>query len=221
MAEKPDKPAPAPAADAAPAEGAAKGGGIAGFLPLIVALVLGPAISFAVAQFVLLPKFKAEVAAAVAQQNPGEGGEPGKEPAASGHGEAKKPEPAKPAAHGEAKKPAGGHGEKKGEGKGVATEGPNAYKFDSVVVNLSGTMGTRYLKASFLVTGKNNLNELFESRKPELYDVTLNLLGSLTLADLEEVGSRNLIRARLMNAYNEALGGRIVEQIYFSDFIVQ
>lgn len=219
MAEKPDKPAPAPAPAAeaaAPAEGGAKGGGIAGFLPLIVALVLGPAISFAVAQFVLLPKFKAEVAAAVAQQNPGEGGEPGHEPAA-----AKKPEPTKPAAHGDAKKPAGGHGDKKGDPKAVATEGPNAYKFDNVVVNLAGTMGTRYLKASFLVSGKNNLNELFEARKPELYDVTLNLLGSLTLADLEEVGSRNLIRARLMNAYNEALGGRIVEQIYFSDFIVQ
>lgn len=217
MAKEPEKPAPAPEA-AAPAEGAAapaKGGGIMGFVPLILALVLAPAISWALAQYVLFPKLKAQLAAA-----PAAGGEHGAAPADE-HVAPAKAEPAKkpePKAHGEAKKPEkGGHG----EAKAVATEGPGAYRFDSVVVNLAGTMGTRYLKASFLVTGKDTLNERFEELKPQLLDVTLNTLGSLTLADLEEVGSRNLIRARLVSAYNEILGARIVEQIFFSDFVVQ
>ncbi|MBK8477738.1 MAG: flagellar basal body-associated FliL family protein [Opitutaceae bacterium] len=82
-------------------------------------------------------------------------------------------------------------------------------------------MGTRYLKTSFLLTGKSNLRELFEERQPQLLDATLNTLGSLSLADLEEIGSRNLIRARLISAYNEVLGVRVVEQIFFSDFVVQ
>jgi flagellar FliL protein len=113
---------------------------------------------------------------------------------------------------------------KKGEakkGERSASESPGSYQFDNIVVNLSGTMGTRYLKTSFLITGKENLAELFEKRHPELLDATLNTLGSLTLADLEEVGSRNLIRARLIAAYNEVIGVRVVEQIYFSEFVVQ
>lgn len=224
MAEKPEKAAPAPEA-AASADGAApaKGGGIMGFLPLILALVLAPAISWAMAMFVLLPMIQKKVAASLPA--PTEGGEhAAASPGGDAHGakpaETKKPE--KPA-HGEAKKPekaAGGHGAKPGEAA-AATEGPNSYKFDSVVVNLAGTMGTRYLKASFLVLGKDVLNESFEARKPELLDATLNTLSSLTLADLEEPGARNLIRARLVNAYNELLGARVVEQIYFSDFVVQ
>lgn len=211
-AEKTEKPeaaaAPAAAADAAP-----KGGGVMGFLPLILALVLAPVISWVVAEFVLLPRMKSQLAALAPAG--AAAGEHGAAPAA--HAEAPKKEAKKEAKHGEAKKGEGKHGEAAGGGN----EGPGSYKFDNVVVNLSGTMGTRYLKTSFLLTGKSNLRELFEERQPQLLDATLNTLGSLSLADLEEIGSRNLIRARLISAYNEVLGVRVVEQIFFSDFVVQ
>ena len=199
--EKPEAPAAAPATDAA----APKGGGIAGFIPLIIALVLAPVISWVVAEFVLLPRMKQQLAAAIPAAPAGEHGAAA--PAAAGTAVAK-PEAKKP----EAKK--AGHG----GGEAASAEG---YKFENVVVNLSGTMGTRYLKTSFLVTGRENLRGLFEERQPQLLDATLNTLGSLTLADLEEVGSRNLIRARLIAAYNEVLGVRAVEQIFFSEFVVQ
>ena len=42
-----------------------------------------------------------------------------------------------------------------------------------------------------------------------------------TLADTEEAGAKNIIREKLVNAYNQALGHKVVEQIYFSDFVVQ
>ncbi len=190
-----------------------------GFLPLIIALVLAPVLSVAVFKLVLLPDLKKQAAAAAG------GGEHAAAPAGNGHAEAPKAEAPKA----EGKKPEGkkpeakkAEGKKGGHGESAASEsGPGSYRFDDVVVNLSGTMGTRYLKTSFLITGKENLRELFEERHPELLDATLNTLGSLTLADLEEVGSRNLIRARLIAAYNEVIGVRVVEQIYFSDFVVQ
>jgi len=211
-AEKTEKPeaaaAPAAASAAPEASSAPKGGGTAGFLPLIIALVLAPVISWVVAEFVLLPRFKSQLLAAA-------GGEQQAAVSPAGeHGESEsKPAAKKP----EAKKAEG----KKGEHAAATAGGPGSYQFDNIVVNLSGTMGTRYLKTSFLITGKENLNELFEKRHPELLDATLNTLGSLTLADLEEVGSRNLIRARLISAYNEVIGVRVVEQIYFSEFVVQ
>jgi flagellar FliL protein len=98
------------------------------------------------------------------------------------------------------------------------------YEFNNVVVNLAGTMGTRYLKTTFIVTSvdmKTDIKALFEGNKPRLTDITLNVLSSLTLADLEEPGAKNVLREKLVAAYNQALGRRVAEQVYFSDFVVQ
>jgi flagellar FliL protein len=83
-------------------------------------------------------------------------------------------------------------------------------------------MGTRYLKTTFLVTGADaTIKATFESQKAKLTDITLNVLSSLSLADLEEPGSKNILREKLVQAYNQALGKRVAEQVYFSDFVVQ
>lgn len=110
----------------------------------------------------------------------------------------------------------GGHGEKDGK------EGSPNYEFQNVVVNLAGTMGTRYLKTTFLVTGAEaDIKTTFEANKPRLTDVTLNVLSSLSLSDLEEPGAKNVLREKLVAAYNQALGRKVAEQVYFSDFVVQ
>jgi len=112
-----------------------------------------------------------------------------------------------------------GHGSKDGkEGK----EGSPNFEFQNLVVNLAGTMGTRYLKTTFLVTGAEpNIKAVFETNKPRLTDVTLNVLSSLSLSDLEEPGAKNVLREKLVAAYNQALGRKVAEQVYFSDFVVQ
>jgi len=113
----------------------------------------------------------------------------------------------------------GGHG---GKDSKDGKEGSPNYQFENVVVNLAGTMGTRYLKTTFLVTGaEGDIKTVFESNKPRLTDVTLNVLSSLSLSDLEEPGAKNVLREKLVAAYNQALGRKIAEQVYFSDFVVQ
>jgi len=191
--EKPKEAAPAAApAEKAPAAPAASP--LKALLPVIAALVLAPAVSWAVAEFVLLPRLQKKLAQPVAAE------------------EAAHEAPAKEA-----------HGEGKGKGeKGKEGESETTYEFANVVVNLSGTMGTRYLKTTFLVTGSDTtLKSQFEGNKPRLTDVTLSVLSSLTLADLEEPGSKNVLREKLVAAYNQALNKRVVEQVYFSDFVIQ
>lgn len=190
-----------PAAAAAPAAPAAKGG-IGSWIPVIAALLLAPAATWATVEFVLVPRLQKKLAA------PAAAGEHGAE--APAHAPA-------PAAHAPA-----AHGGKPGkEGKEGGGSGPG-YEFQNVVVNLAGTMGTRYLKASFLITGADpNIKGIFDGNKPKLTDVTLNVLSSLTLADLEEPGAKNLIREKLVAAYNQALGRKVAEQVYFSDFVIQ
>ncbi len=159
-------------------------------LPLAVVLVAAPALTWAVAQFLLLPRLEARLAAAAA-----------------------------PDAAVTADAPATAQAQSKKEGEASPA---TTYEFSNVVVNLAGTMGTRYLKTSFIVTGTDTkLRDAFETNKAKLVDVTLNVLSSLTLADLEEAGAKNVIREKLVVAYNQALGHTIAEQIYFSDFVVQ
>ncbi|MCX6954720.1 MAG: flagellar basal body-associated FliL family protein [Verrucomicrobia bacterium] len=202
----------APKAEAPPAKGEAtptvitpaapaKKGGIGAWIPVIAAVLLAPVATWATVEFVLLPRLQKKIAAAATE-------EPGAEPA--GHA---------------AEAPA--HGSKPGkEGKAGGKEsagGPGTYEFQNVVVNLAGTMGTRYLKTSFIVTAAPNadIRGLFEGAKPKLTDVTLNVLSSLTLADLEEPGAKNVIREKLVMAYNQALGKKVADQVYFSDFVIQ
>jgi len=195
MSAKPDS-APAPAA---PAAAAAPAGGAKAWLPIIAALLLAPVVTWAIVEFVLVPRLQKKLAAPAHQAESAASTE------SAGHG-------------------GGGHGAKEGkEGKeGKSAGGPN-YEFANVVVNLAGTMGTRYLKTSFLVTaaGGADIKSIFEGAKPRLTDVTLNVLSALTLADLEEPGSKNIIREKLVNAYNLALGKKVADQVYFSDFVVQ
>ena len=176
------------AAPADSAAGAVPTGGkppskVAALLPVLLAVVLAPAVSWATAQFILLPRLKAELAKALPVQD---GGAAPTHAEASGESE---PTAAAAAAPEKAGKE-GGHG-KKGEAAGDG----HSYTFENVVVNLAGTMGTRYLKTTFMVTGTDaTLRAQFEANRPRLIDVSLNVLSSLTLADLEEPGAKNILR---------------------------
>lgn len=179
---------------AAAAAPAAAGGGAKAWMPVIAALILAPVATWATIEFVLVPRLQKKMAVAVAESG----------------GQAEAP------AHAPAPAPAKGK-----DGKDAKAGGPS-YEFQNVVVNLAGTMGTRYLKTSFIVTGADaNIKTIFDGAKPKLTDVTLNVLSSLTLADLEEPGAKNIIREKLVSAYNQAVGRRVADQVYFSDFVIQ
>jgi flagellar protein FliL len=188
-------------------------------IPVIAVVVLMPAITFAMINFLLLPKIKGIVLEQKATEH-AEGGAK----ADGGHG-------AKPAAAHGAKEEKGGHGAKKeakgGHGKeekggSSGTGGAFSYDFENVVVNLAGTMGTRYLKTSFTALSENpDVKTIIEENKKQLLDVTLNVLSTRTLADLEQPGAKNVVRNDLMANLNQALKSDLITQIYFSDFVIQ
>ena len=108
--------------------------------------------------------------------------------------------------------------------KGQKTDGKPefSYEFPAIVVNLNGTMGTRYLKVTFTVFSSNqDLQKIMADNRPQLLDVALGVLSSRTLADLEVGGAKNLVRNDLVANFNQALNSDVVTQIYFSEFVVQ
>lgn len=200
MATKPNEPAPSET----PAPEKKSGGGNA-WLPLIITLVTMPALAYGMTTFVLLPKLQKTLGTAAA--------EPEKH-AGEKHGGEKHGEPAKSAKSGESGK--GAHGEK------ATGAGRSAVPINKILVNLSGSMGTRYLVTSLSLVGDAaDFKEEVEKHLPQLTDLAGGVLGTKTMAELEKPGARNIIRTELLAVFNNALGETSVKELYLTEFAVQ
>lgn len=180
----------------APVSGKAKGG--AGqLLPVIAVIILLPVISFVVTEYVLIPRMK---------QSFGEALQP-----AAAHEEEHAVE-----SHGGDD----GHGGGKDDGHGSAHGG--GYEFKDIVANLSGSLKSRYIKVSFTVEGSGaNFHARMESNRARIIDATLSVLTGLSITDLEEPGVKNVVRNDLINQFHSAMNERVVERLYFSEFVIQ
>ena len=91
-----------------------------------------------------------------------------------------------------------------------------------VLVNLAGTMGSRYLLANLTLVSTNpELEEAVKKGDAELRDAAASALSSKTIADLEKPGARNVIRSELMTVFNNVLGSGMVTEIYLTEFAIQ
>ena len=189
---------------AAGKEEAAQGGSGAfkAWMPLLVTIVLMPALAFTTTKFLILPK--------VVQARGGSAEAGGHEPSGGGSGH-------------DATKDSGEHGKPK-EGKDGKTAGKKkqTVPITKVIVNVAGSMGARYLMASFTLAGTNaDFKSIVEENKDQLLDLANTALSSKTITDLEKPGARNQLRAELMSIFNNAIGGGVIQEIYFTEFAVQ
>jgi|SRR6185295_15386785 len=179
---------------AAPAAAASSPGGFKAWLPLILTLVIMPGVAYAMTMFVLLPKLQHALGGETvhARELGGEGG--GGESGAA---------------------PEKSHGKEAGKPK---TKVP----LSKIVVNVSGSLGTRLLLCSFTLAGNgNDFKTKIEESNDQLRDLASSVLASKTIADLEKPEARNLIRAELLSQFNSALGQGAVQEIYITEFAIQ
>ena len=91
-----------------------------------------------------------------------------------------------------------------------------------MLVNVSGTMGTRYLMTSVTLVGTTpDFKAKIDDNKDQLMDLATGTLSSKTISDLEKPGARNVIRAELMTVINNALGGPVVQELYITEMAIQ
>jgi flagellar FliL protein len=185
-------------------------GGFMAWLPLIVMIALMPVLAFVMTRFVLAPRLvravsgseqaDAEPAPSAAEQHPATQktteakGENGKE------------------------KPANLKTEKGKSQTGQHVLAP----LGKVLVNIAGSMGSRYLMANLTLVGNSpDLPGRVESNKDQLMDLAAGVLYSKSISDLEQPGARNLIRNELRMVFNNALGEGVVQEIYITEFVIQ
>ncbi len=99
---------------------------------------------------------------------------------------------------------------------------PHSHEFRGIVVNVAGTMGTRFLKISFKVaSNQENISNRMEKHRAAILDAVLSTLSTRTLTELEGPGVRNAIRQALIENINDVAGTNTVQELYFTEFIVQ
>jgi len=213
MADKPtetpgaEKEATAPETDAeaAGAKKSGAGGGFKAWLPLIITVVAMPALAYAMTTFVLAPKLQRALVTAAT-------------PDASTETPEAAPEKSKATAESsEAKGKSGNAANAKGGKQSKVT-----VPLGKVLVNLSGSMGTRYLMANLTLVGISaDFKDKVENNKDQLLDVASSTLAIKTINDLEKQGARNVIRSELLLAFNAAIGDGTVKDLYITEFAIQ
>jgi flagellar FliL protein len=169
-------------------------------MPVIAVVVLVPALCYAVMDFVIIPKIKTSLGAPAA---------PAK---ADAHGAKKKTDShaAKSGGHG-----GGGHGAVDAPAEGVAP-------FGSIIVNLAGSNNSRLLKATFSVKSEDpNIAAIIKEHLPALRDAANTIMSSQEINSQDIKSGRELIRKSLISQFNRLLGGEVIDQVYFDEFVVQ
>jgi flagellar FliL protein len=109
-----------------------------------------------------------------------------------------------------------------GNAKKTGSEKKESYSINKLLVNVAGTMGSRYLQVSLSLEGTDpDFKTKIQEAEPKLKDMACGTLVTKTLADLEKPGVRNLIRTELITGFNALLGDAVVQEIYFTDFAIQ
>ncbi|MGM0646523.1 MAG: flagellar basal body-associated FliL family protein [Thermodesulfobacteriota bacterium] len=93
---------------------------------------------------------------------------------------------------------------------------------EEFLVNIADGDQTRYLKASITVeaTDKKTKEEM-DKRIPQIRDVIIFHLGTKTFDQVRDLQGKKQLRAELTKRLNEVVDQRLVERIFFTEFVVQ
>ncbi len=141
---------------------------------------------------------------------------------AEGHGEAAPAEghgEAKAEGHGEAKTE-GGHGEAKAEGSSN-DNGKVITNLKTFVVNLRSSGGGRVLRMEVQLESSKDAAPALELGTPKLRDTILTAVSDYTFAELEGTDGKTRLRDELLTRINGTIAPLTVDQVYFTQFVVQ
>jgi flagellar FliL protein len=117
----------------------------------------------------------------------------------------------------------GGHGDelKKAIEKEVKAISGQEFRVQDILVNISGTRGGRFIKASLYFEANSDVIGELEGSRAKITDLISQILSSQTLDSLTRSDSRGRIRGELLTTVNAVLTKGKVDNIYFTDFIIQ
>lgn len=114
------------------------------------------------------------------------------------------------------------HDRHAGENKDIDLAKTQTVTIDDIVVNPSGTGGTRFLAASIgFEIATPETAEVFEKRMPMIRDALITILGSKTIEQLSDPKEKEIIRYQIKKRVEQLLSTDDLLAVYYTDFILQ
>jgi len=113
---------------------------------------------------------------------------------------------------------------KKDSHGGVNPPGEHTVEFgkEAIVVNLAGSGNSRYLRTNFIIASSDkDIAKTIEESKGSLKDAAITVLTTQSLDALDGANGREVVRKGLISRFNNVLGGEVIDQIYFTEFLIQ
>lgn len=99
---------------------------------------------------------------------------------------------------------------------------PVVKNLETFLVNLADPGGERYLKVTMQLSLNNEaVSQEIDARIAELRDAILMLLSSKEYDDISSLSGKLALKKTLMNNLNRVLKQGTVQDIYFTEFLVQ
>ena len=96
------------------------------------------------------------------------------------------------------------------------------YPLDTMIVNLSDDGGKRYLRVTMaLELSDSESVDTIESRLPQIRDAVLMILPTKTYDDVSTTDGKIALRNQVMEKINTLMTKGRVNNIYFTEFVVQ
>ncbi len=106
--------------------------------------------------------------------------------------------------------------------KTVSALGEHNADFGALVVNLSGSGSSRYLRTNFKVASADaSIGNIMKENESPLRDAAITILSSQPASALDNPSGREAVRKQLIAKFNSLLGAEVIDQIYFSEFVIQ
>ncbi len=103
-------------------------------------------------------------------------------------------------------------------------EAQHTMSLEEFVVNLKPNDNKRFLKAnmSLMFEGKGkDKAEFLEANIDLIRDEVIAILREKTAEDFLEVENTKALKEEIVEKLNESLGARVIEDVYFTDLVVQ
>ena len=98
------------------------------------------------------------------------------------------------------------------------------YEIKDIMSNVgSETVGQiRYARVSLTLEGKGeSFSDLMKKNEAKFIDTTLDVFSALSLEDLNNPNIKNIVKNQLLQRFEESLGGKYIDNLFFSQFIIK
>jgi len=97
------------------------------------------------------------------------------------------------------------------------------YPLDTIIVNLADSGGGRYLRVTMELEllPEEGAEEAVTQRLPQIKDIMLTILPTKKFEQLTTVEGKKELRDELIGTLNTVLNKELVENLYFTEFVIQ